>query len=70
MLQFSGISRRVFRIKTGVSEERITFIFRAEYQPSQKPAYSKCLARLIFGHEDVGDTCLRNVGSHMNSTVL
>jgi hypothetical protein len=65
--------RRAVRMRTYVSEECITSVFRIENQSSRKPARSRwldILSLLIFDPEDGGDTFLRNVGSHRHYTVL
>jgi hypothetical protein len=55
---------------TDVSEERIAYIFSVEKSASEVPVWaggcklSWFLTREFFYIEDVGDTFLRNVGSH------
>jgi hypothetical protein len=69
MLSSYEIQRCVLRMWTDVSENCITFVFKVETQPSQKPANSRWLD-LTRHPEDGGDTFLRNVGSHTDYTAL
>jgi hypothetical protein len=49
-------------MRTDVSEENITSIFRVENQPSNKPARLGRFARIIFDPEEGSDNFLRNIG--------